>query len=302
MPVNPSCSGVTVKAGANLVSQVAAAPAGTTFCIQSGTFSIGSSAVQPKDNDKLIGVPVNVGSDGSISAATKIVGNGAAIVYVGNAKGVTLKNLDVSGGKGTSSCRPQCGRGISKGVNLSVSYTRVHNNMNAGIGGGGAGALLTHVELDHNGSSTFTGCCAGGVKSSQPYTIDSSYVHDNTGNGVWQDVCGANFVVTNNTILSNSKSGVRYEHNQKCSGSATIQSNVIKNNNTSDDGGAGGVSINSAPGAVVSYNVFGGNRNAGVRVGGTRGPTTGTSIHNSTLNRDTLKGCTLSGVSCTNNS
>jgi hypothetical protein len=281
---------------------VAGAPAGTTFCIQSGTFSIGGSAVQPKDNDKLIGVPVIEGSDGSISAASKIVGNGAAIIDVGNAKGVTLKYLDVSGGKGTSACRPQCGRGISQGDSLSVSYTRVHDNMNAGIGGGGAGALLTHVELDHNGSSTFTGCCAGGVKSSQAYTIDSSYIHDNIGNGVWQDVCGGNFVVTNNTISSNTKSGVRYEHNQNCSGSATIKSNIVKNNNSSGDGGAAGVTINSAPGAIVSFNIFGGNQNAGVSVGGSRGPTTGTSIHDSTMNKDALKGCTLSGVSCQNNS
>jgi Concanavalin A-like lectin/glucanases superfamily/Right handed beta helix region len=301
VPTQSACKGVTVSAGANLAAAVANAGSGTTFCLQSGTYSVGSSSVKPKDNDKLIGVPVHVGSDGSITATSKIVGSGAAIIDLHNVNGVTLQNLDVSGARGTEGCKPLCGRGISQGDNLTVSYTRVHDNMNAGIGGGGAGASLMQVELDHNGSSTFTGCCAGGVKSSDAYTITNSYIHDNIGNGVWQDVCGKNFVVTNNTITNNTKSGVRYEHNQNCSGSATITGNVVKNNNTSGESGAAGVTINSAPGATVAFNVFGGNQKAGVSVGGTRGPTSGTSIHNSTMNKDALKGCDRSGVTCTNN-
>jgi hypothetical protein len=301
VPTHSACHGVTVSAGANLASAVANAGSGTTFCLQSGTYSVGSSAVKPKDNDKLIGVPVHVGSDGSIAATSKIVGSGDAVIDLHNANGVTIQNLDVSGAKGKESCKPQCGRGISQGGNLTVSYTRVHNNMNAGIGGLKGGGSLTQVELDHNGSSTFSGCCAGGVKSSDDYTISNSYIHDNIGNGVWQDVCGKNFVVTNNTISNNTKSGVRYEHNQNCSGSATITGNVVKSNNSSSDGGAAGVTINSAPGATVAFNVFGGNNKAGVFVGGTRGPTSGTSIHNSTMNKDALKGCDRSGVSCTNN-
>jgi hypothetical protein len=296
-----ACSGVTVGAGDNLVTKVSSASSGTTFCIASGTFSIGSLAVKPKDNDKLIGASAIVGIDGSISAASKIVGSGAVIIDLGKAHGVTIQNLDVSGSKGSSSCQPQCGRGISQGDNTTVSYTRVHDNMIAGIGGGGPGVSLSHVELDHNGSSAFYGCCAAGIKSSSAYTIDSSYIHDNTGNGVWQDICGANFVVTNNTISGNTQSGIRYEHNKVCAGSAWFTNNVVKNNNTSAASGAAGISINSAPGATLAYNTFGGNLKFGVSVGGTRGPTTGTSIHDSTMNKDILKGCTLSGVSCTNN-
>jgi Right handed beta helix region len=296
-----ACAGVTVNAGNNLVAMVSNASSGTTFCIASGTFSIGSSAVKPKDNDKLIGASAVVGIDGSIAAASKITGSGPAIIDLGKSSGVTITNLDISGGKGSSSCQPQCGRGISQGDHTTVSYTRVHDNMIAGIGGGGAGVLLSHVELDHNGLSAFYGCCAAGVKSAYAFTVDSSYIHNNTGNGVWQDICGTNLVVTNNTISGNSQSGIRYEHNKACSGSAMFTSNVIKNNNTAGASGAAGISINSAPGAILAYNVFGGNLKFGVAVGGTRGPTTGTSIHDSTLNHDALKGCTLSGVSCTNN-
>jgi hypothetical protein len=299
--VTTSCSGVAVGSSANLVSTVSNASSGTTFCLQSGTFSIGSAAVKPKDGDKLIGVAPTVGTNDSISATSKIVGTGAQIIDVGNAKNVDLENLDVSGATGTSTCSPQCGRGISQGNNLSVAYSRIHNNAATGIGGGGSGGLFSHLEVDHNGSSPFTSCCAGGIKSAHPFTVDSSFVHDNVGNGVWEDVCGTSLVVTNNTLSGNTFSGARYEHNQSCSGSATITGNLVTNNNLAANGGAAGIAINSVGGATVANNTLGGNIKAGIKVGGTRGPVTGTSIHDSTLNKDVVKGCTLSGVTCYNN-
>jgi hypothetical protein len=202
--------------------------------------------------------------------------------------------------------QPSCGRGINghggNARNLTVLYTRVHNNANHGIGGVN-GSQLVHVELDRNGATAFVGCCAGGVKSVNPYTIRDSYIHDNTGNGAWQDVCGTDFVVIYNTIVRNSLSGVRYEHNQVCPGNATIQHNLIQGNNTAGKTtDAGGVAINSAPGADVAYNTFGGNLVAGVVVGGTRGPVTGTAIHDNDMNGDAIVGCDeASGVTCTNN-
>jgi hypothetical protein len=262
---------------------------------------LGNAALQPKDKDKLIGDPVTRGVTGTISAPTKIVGTGPAIIDVGSATGVLLQNLDVSGAKGSTGCRPKCGRGVSQGTTLTISYSRMHGNALSGVGGMDTGGLLDHVEIDHNGSSVFLGCCAAGVKSTSDYTIQNSFVHDNIGNGVWQDGCGTNFKVLNNTITNSSLSGVRFEHNQSCSGSASITGNTIKNNNLSVSGGSGGVAINSAPGAVVSSNIFGGNKSAGVTVGGTRGPLTGTSVHDNTMNGDVLKGCGQTGVSCTNN-
>jgi hypothetical protein len=299
--VPSSCSGVSVSTSVNLASRIANSPPGTTFCIHSGTFSLGAAALQPKTKDKLIGDPVTRGANGSISAPTKVVGTGPAIVDVGESTGVLIQNLDISGAKGTFDCRPLCGRGISHGVTLTVSYSRIHGNALSGIGGIDTASLVDHVELDHNGSSAFLGCCAAGVKGTVDYTVQNSYVHDNVGNGVWQDGCGSKFKVTNSTITTSSLSGVRFEHNQNCSGSASITGNTIKNNNLSGNNGAGGVAINSAPGAIVSFNIFGGDKIAGASVGGTRGPLTGTSIHDNTMNGDVLKGCGQSGVSCVNN-
>ncbi|MEA2508380.1 MAG: hypothetical protein QOG21_462 [Actinomycetota bacterium] len=299
--VPSACAGISVSTADNLVSKIANAPSGTTFCIHSGTFSLGTAALQPKDNDKLIGDPVTRARSGSISAPTKIVGTGPAIIDIGESLGVLIQNLDISGARGTYVCRPLCGRGISHGASLTVSYSRIHGNALSGIGGIDTGSVIDHIELDHNGSSIFLGCCSAGVKGTTDYTIQNSYVHDNIGNGVWQDGCGSNFKVTNTTVTTSSLSGVRYEHNQDCSGSASITGNTIKNNNLSGSNGSGGVAINSAPGATVSFNIFGGNKAAGASVGGTRGPVTGTSIHDNTMNGDLLRGCFLSGVSCLNN-
>jgi hypothetical protein len=299
--VSSSCVGTSVSSTDNLAVKIANAPAGTTFCIHAGTYSLGTGALAPKDKDKLIGDPVIRAATGSISAATKIVGTGPAIVDVGLSIGVVIKNLDISGARGTYACRPLCGRGISHGVSLTVSYSRIHGNALSGIGGIDTGSVVDHTELDHNGSATFLGCCSAGVKGTTDYTVQNSYVHDNIGNGIWQDGCGSNFKVTNSTVTTSSLSGVRFEHNQSCSGSATITGNTIKNNNLSNSNGSGGVAINSAPGATVSFNVFGGNKVAGVSAGGTRGALTGTSIHDNTMNGDLLKGCFQPGVSCLNN-
>ena len=295
------CTGTTVLPSDNLVAKVSTAVAGTTFCLQAGTYSIGTSSVKPKDNQKLIGVAPVVGADGSISAASKIVGTGAAIIDVGRARGVVIENLDISGANGVLACKPICGRGISQGVNLTVSYSRIHDNDSTGIGGGGSGMLLSHLEVDHDGSLTFADCCSGGVKSAHAYTIDSSYVHDNIGNGVWQDICGQNFVVTNNHLTRNTYSGARYEHSSSCAGSATITGNLVTGNNLALKGGAAGIAVNSAPGAFISNNTMGNNNKFGISIGGTRGPLTGTTIQNSTMNGDVLKGCALAVVTCSNN-
>jgi hypothetical protein len=296
-----SCTGTSVSPTDDLAAKIADAPSGTTFCIHAGTFSLGSAALAPKDKDKLIGDPVTRGTNGSISAPTKIVGTGPAIVDIGLSIGVLIKNLDISGARGTFACRPLCGRGVSHGVSLTVSYSRIHGNALSGIGGIDTGSVVDHTELDHNGSSSFLGCCAAGVKGTTDYSVQNSYVHDNIGNGVWQDGCGSNFKVTNSVITKSSLSGVRYEHNQDCAGSASITGNTIKNNNLSGSNGSGGVAINSAPGATVSFNIFGGNQVAGASAGGTRGALTGTSIHDNTMNGDLLKGCFQRGVSCLNN-
>lgn len=276
------------------------------FCIHAGTYRLGSRSIHAKSGLRLIGAPVEIDFLGAVDAQTKIVGSGrlGVIAFLKEARNVQIARLDISGATGDKKTDPQTkkyGRGINgngRAFNLTVRRSRIHHNANAGIGGIGSGALIAKVELDHNGSNSYLGCCAGGMKSANDYTIKKSYVHNNTGFGVWQDVCGRGLIVRRNRITRNSQGGVRYEHNDHCKGDAHIFRNIIKHNNTSkkaSDGG--GVVINSAPNAEVSHNILGGNH-VGIDVRGNRGPVTGTRIHDNRMNGDEVKGCDKRGVSC----
>src|SRR5918997_1561949 len=221
-PPSADCVGTHINHGDNLVSAIKGAT-NTTFCIHAGTYDLGSGSLEPGSGVKLIGDPVTVSESGAIEAPTKIVsrGRGGVIQFATDASGVLIENLDLSGATGDRSCKPQCGRGINgRGGNakdVTVRYTRIHHNASLGIGGVQS-LFVTHSELDNNGASAFNGCCAGALKVVDPFTIRQSYIHHNAGNGVWQDICGKDFVVARNTITWNAFSGVRYEHNQDCPG------------------------------------------------------------------------------------
>ncbi|CAN5494864.1 hypothetical protein BH20ACT23_BH20ACT23_02510 [soil metagenome] len=305
-PKPSECEGIQVYPGANLVSLIRGVT-NKTFCIRAGTYDIRSDTIKVGNGTKLIGDSVSVSGPGVISAPTKIVGDSrGGILDLGESAGVVLENLDISGAVGTkSSTDPstkQEGRGIQGGKGLVARYLAVHDNDNTGIAGIGPNTVLDHIELYRNGSSSYLGCCSGGIKSAQSFTISNAYIHDNDGWGVWQDVAASDLVVLDSTIMRNSFGGVRYEHNQDAPGRAAILRNVIRDNNTSGKkGDSGGVVINSAPNAVVSGNVFGGNSGVAVDVGGNRGPVLGTNVRDNSRNGDVLKGCDLSRVSCTSN-
>ncbi|HEV3485327.1 MAG TPA: right-handed parallel beta-helix repeat-containing protein [Vicinamibacterales bacterium] len=279
--------------GANLVTVAKGAPAGTTFCIHAGTYTIGAP-VPVEAGDRFIGE----GRD-SVFVTTTV----ARQVFRGTpAPGAVLEGMDISGAQASSSCKVQCGRGIFiSGESVTLRNLYVHHNENTGVGGMGRGGLIESSELAFNGSSWLVGCCAGGVKAAAQLTVANSYAHHNIGSGVWLDVCGTGLVVQNSTLEWNTRSGVRYEHSRDCPGLATITGNVIRNNNTSNHNDSAGVRVNSAPNADIGFNTFGGNLRAGVSVGGTRGPVTGTVIHDNVMNGDAVRGCTLTGVTCFNN-
>jgi hypothetical protein len=281
------------------------------FCIHAGTYDIGTSNLEGRTGLHLVGAPATRNEMGAIDAPTKIVGNSTdgVILFEEHARDVLLVNLDISGAEGSKDDDDPETKKHGRGINgnsqepvITILFSRIHHNANSGIDGIGEGSLLQTIELDRNGSDSFLGCCAGGVKSANPYTIRNSYVHDNIGFGVWQDVCGSGFVVTGNRISSNSQGGVRYEHDQSCDGDATIVDNVITDNNTSSKSSdAGGITINSAPNAEVRGNVLDGNNGPGITVGGNRGSVGGTVIEGNTMNGESIQGCDQEGVSCADN-
>lgn len=269
---------------------------GKTFCLAAGTYDIGSGSIEPGSGTKIIGAPVKRTSPGSIDAPSKVVGSSpdGVFFFARPATGVLIANLDICCSPGSD--RKQ-GRGINgnsgRAVDLVVRDSRIHGNAMSGIGGIGENALIERVELDDNGSEAFIGCCSAGIKSADSYTIRNSYVHHNTGNGIWVDV-GGSFVVTDNVVTDNTRNGIRYENS---TGFATILRNVVQRNSTSQQRPGGGIEINSADDAEVADNVLGGNFNAGIIFRGSRNPVGGV-VRGNVLNGDAIKGCGGSSGTC----
>jgi hypothetical protein len=293
------CDGTAVAGGANLASVAGQRPAGTTFCIAAGSFSTGT--VRAESGDSFIGAGVS---------KTLITFTGTTGFNLDGTTGVEIAHLSAGGASGTKeSCGKECGRGVHRGVKAHFHDARFHHNAQAGIGGNLAGAVVERVEIDHNGTSSFLGCCGGGIKGGTAFTIRDSHVHHNIGNGVWCDAgCfpGGVFTVSNNRIEYNSKDGVRYENSPKDSSdnpAAHIFGNVVVHNVTgAPSGHSGGIIINSAWNAEVNDNVLGSTGGGkGIEVGGSRNQPKNINVHHNRMNGDSVVGCGGSGLTCTQN-
>jgi hypothetical protein len=282
----------------------------TAFCIHAGTYDIGGTPLRPGMGDRLMGDQGVMGPHGAILAVSKIVYSGsasiAAVVEAG--PDLSVNWLDISGAKGSAACQPGCGRGIGGGVALRVSFTRLHDNAIAGAGGIGSQSRFAHVEVDHNGSTFAEGCCAAGIKSvADGLFVVHSYIHDNIGNGLWSDLCSDHFLVSNNLIDSNSRSGVQWETSSICPNAATrsavIHSNIISHNNVEQINNIGGIHIRNSENANIYDNTFGGSgMGKAIAIQASSGySVTNTKIHNNVLNGDFIGGCSTSGVSCREN-
>jgi hypothetical protein len=283
---------------------------GRAFCIHGGTYDIGSTPLRPGTDDRLIGDTGVVGPHGAIAASSKIVYAGSASIdaVIEAGSNLTIRWLDISGAKGSDACKPGCGRGIGGGDALRVSFTRLHDNAIAGAGGIGSQSRFTQVEVDHNGSSFAEGCCAGGIKSvADGLFVTRSYIHDNIGNGLWSDLCSDHFLVSDNVIDSNSRSGVRWETSSICANaarrSAIIHSNTIQNNNVELVNNIGAVHVRNSENANIYDNTCGSTHlGKAIVVQTSPGYTvTNTEIHNNVLNGDMIAGCSTTGVSCKDN-
>ncbi|MFN2490277.1 MAG: right-handed parallel beta-helix repeat-containing protein [Actinomycetota bacterium] len=277
-----ACSGTKVPAGASIQAAINGSPEGATLCLSAGTYDT-SSTIKLKSGIKLIGAGRTATFIKTTSAETVLEGR--------NTSNVLLQGFDVSGG---------VERGIRSGLNTVVNEVRAHHNGVTGIGGTDGNLVITNSELSYNGRDSDLGIGASGIKTGKAFTIKNSYVHDNTGVGIWCDVgCdGGTFTVQNNTVTNNVRGGIRYEISASA---ALISGNVVKNNNLENKGGHGGIEINSSRNAVVENNVLGGNKGAGIIVNGGRSPgTANITIRNNTLNGDRVSGCGAS-VSCATN-
>jgi hypothetical protein len=299
-----ACSGITVAQGDDIVAIVNDAPAGSTVCIGAGLYDLQGATLEPRDGVELIGHPVSVGPNGEIDAPSKLFSTAQDGVIRATVKGqrLTFVNLDVSGATGAVECKPMCGRGFNgagKKAILTVRNSRFHDNFLSGLDGMGWGSELENVELDHNGNRSLLGCCAGGIKSGDGFTIRNSYVHDNTGYGIWCDE-GCTFVVEDNLVVGNYVDGIRDELSPLEERSGAIRRNtVIGNNIQKKMGGHGGISAVSVYHTVIENNVLLDNGHAAIEAkDDNRGDLKDVAIRNNSLGGGPLRGCDHAEVSC----
>jgi len=287
---------------------------GQQLCL-SGTFTV-TTPIHPKAGQTISG-PATIVGQGMTNVQDVFAvktGPGAGAVNV------TFRGLDISGAGR---------RGIGCWLGTTIIGGRLHHNGMNGTGcdleGRTTAVVVDGVEIDHNGTDPANlGCCAGGIKwfHANGVTVRNSFVHDNTGNGVWCDAQCGDFTVSDNTIVRNTRKGVFYEKGGASDGSflgrtwavyvgqARIVNNVIRDNDLEGVPQAhAGVSIYSAKNAYVAGNTFGGNGNAVIAREDTLRLTddkhgwhlSNIVIENNTLNGDDVIGCASDGVTCSSN-
>jgi hypothetical protein len=177
---------------------------------------------------------------------------------------VTLRWISVTGAKGQyQNGRPKAGSGgglaMGSASNASTVYAvRSHHNEAAGVTN--AHGFYERVELDHNATNPdFVGFSGSGLKAITEVEIKNSYIHDNSGNGLWCDVGCSNasnmangFWVHGNLVVNNDRAGIRFENSPT---RALIENNHIHGN--AYGANRGGVDIRDAQNVLVRNNVFG---------------------------------------------
>ena len=213
LPVGPqtnvSCKGISVRPGADLQSLVNANPAGTTFCLDTGTYN--QQSVRPKNGNVFIGA--YDGSNGAVLDGR----SRTTYAFHGTAHHVVIKNLIVK----NYTAPTQYGMiqiwgpyaliqnneitGATQGAGVWVSSyalviaNKINNNAQEGYkvvyddsaSQPAIGALFDSNEIAHNNPTHGywdSGEQGGGKATNTQYlTFWYNYAHDNGGPSFWTD-------------------------------------------------------------------------------------------------------------------
>jgi hypothetical protein len=309
-----TCSGVTINPGDNIASKANSNSEGTTFCLKKGTYY--SQSVTPKSGQTFIG-EVGTVLDGQNKTTY------AFYSWSASSLNVTIKNMEIKNysnsqyfgainhfvGNPNWYSNPVYGSG-----GWTVKNCYIHNNNAVGIALGrddvvvennilnyneqegislrfGSNQRVFNNEIAYNNSNVKYewGNEAGGSKfwETTNMVLDSNYVHDNHGPGLWSDHGNKNTTYANNTITNNFSSGIFHE----ISYAATITNNTIKNNGHGWTGwlwGAG-IQIANSGYATIHDNYLEDNNNgiAFSDQGRGYGPLSGTVYNNTIKNSGT---------------
>jgi parallel beta-helix repeat protein len=122
------------------------------------------------------------------------------------------------------------GRGISLGgANSQIVNSFVHHNGQLGVTLYGTGCLVINNEISWNNYAGYDpGWEAGGSKfwATTNLVVESNYVHDNNGPGLWTDNSNVGTLYDSNTVINNLNEGIKHE----ISYNAIIRNNTVKGN------------------------------------------------------------------------
>jgi hypothetical protein len=124
------------------------------------------------------------------------------------------------------------GRGISLGSGSQILNSFIHHNGQLGIGLKGENSKAIKNEISWNNYAGFSlPWEAGGSKfwATTNLLVQSNYVHDNNGPGLWTDFNNVGTVYDSNTVTNNLGEGITHE----ISFNATIRNNIVKGNGKS---------------------------------------------------------------------
>jgi hypothetical protein len=121
------------------------------------------------------------------------------------------------------------GRGVSLGAGSQVLHSFIHHNGQLGLTLYGANSRAQNNEISWNNYAGFDpGWEGGGTKFSKTsgLLVQSNYVHDNNGRGLWTDIDNVDTIYDGNTVTNNAAEGIAHEISYK----AIIRNNICKGN------------------------------------------------------------------------
>ena len=253
----------TVQPGGDIQAALDTAPASSTICVSSGTYTI-SATLLPKFRQTILGLskssmplilcppPIIFCIDGSLGPEkvrlTRLVFDGARAADIRTGNGWKLTEIEArNAGVGGSTS----GVGIVvNGSKVAITHSYVHDNWQFGIRAVNATNLtVKQTEVAFNPTDpAATAGFSGGVKVNGVVGLIAmkNYVHDNGGGaGIWLDVDSQNFQLVSNKVLNNAKDEIRVE--TSCFGS--LASNSVTG------GSNAGIDLFNAHDVTVSTNV-----------------------------------------------
>jgi hypothetical protein len=268
-----ACRGVHVRARKGLVAAAASAPAGTTFCLGKGTYTIRSTVMLETD-DRIVGKGPTKTAIRPAAADTPVVGFSATL----NTGVVAFSRVDLAKFRAspTATCG-QCGAAIGSaqetGGWISLSRVRCHDNGTYCIGSGANGNIRANqLNCYENGYHAGSLDDPAGRSSScikmfgGSLTLRNSFIHDNDWNGVWCDFCDqTTWIIEDNILNKNGHAAVQWEiSGQLDTDTAVVRHNVINRNGwqivAADSYTSSGVIVSGGRNITIVENVIHGNR------------------------------------------